>query len=579
MTGTSRGVVVAMVVVALLAVAAGATGVAAQNGTNNSSTNATAQTGPYELEELRSWGVRGSEAAPPSVRRYGDGQLWLRYAPASIGGNPDDSQTYQYLTKGTTIKRDEVYLGGFIGWGANEELDVTIVYWNDGEQRVEDDEGNVRYVPAAVDQTVDETSVTLSGGYAEEAIELRPSYDEARHVTMFVEGEEGSATWRFDVKTSPTAEPVNVDTAGDLALWAVGFLILTLVLTLALMKIAHRWHERAGKGPGYPIWLYLAGVVPVGFMTLMLGYRNVLDTIAQAPWILVPGVALFATIAAINWWGDDTERVGIIHVDLTSPQANEDGSGEIPVNVRTYEIAEVGGVRGLVVNGITPYLARARGAIPELRLFCMGEERTSDPSLEFSGGTGIFDTIYFADPFDEDPLTVEREGWSLSHLYDAPEIDPEASTVDRVAVHASSIAWEKIIPAIGIVAAGWILGGALAASGAIGALVALLPAGMWVGRPIKGRAEWHVAPSSFGSVIVSLINATEQLEEVADRDYFKSKYQEELGKNVAERKKTKEETELGKFDEVLSAIEEGNPESLSEAIDDADVSGGATADD
>jgi len=70
-----------------------------------------------------------------------------------------------------------------------------------------------------------------------------------------------------------------------------------------------------------------------------------------------------------------------------------------------------------------------------------------------------------------------------------------------------------------------------------------------------------------------------ELDEVADRDYFKRKYQEEMGKNVAERKKVKEETELGKFDEVMEAIEEGDPGSLSDAIDERDVSGGASADD
>jgi len=578
MIGNSRGVAVAVLVVALLAVAAGASGVAAQEN-NSTQENATTTTGPYSLEELQSWGVRGSENAPASVRRYGDGQLWLRYAPSSIVGDPSNPNTYQYLAKGTTLKRTQVYLGGFLGWGASEELDVTVVYWTEGTQRVEDEEGNVRYEPAAVDQVVDETTVSLSGGYDRATIDLRPSYDETRRVTMFVEGPEGSATWRFSARTSPAAEPVNVDTAGDLAVWAVGFLILTLVLTLALMKLAHKGHERAGKGPGYPIWLYLAAGLPIGFITIVVGYQQVIDQIAEAPWILIPVVALFATVAAINWWGDDTERIGLIHVDLTSSSAHEDGSGEVPVEIRSFETAEVDGVRGLVVDGILPYFARMRGAIPELRLICMGEERTDDPSLTFPGGMGAYDEVYFADPFDDTPAFVKREGWSLGHLYDAPELEDGAGTVDRIAAHLTSVAWEKIIPALGIVAVGWILGGLLVENAVIGAGVALIPAGMFAGQPQKGHAEFHVAPASFHSVIGALINTKEELDEVADRDYFKQRYQEELGKNVAERKQTREETELRKFDEVMDAIEEGDPESLTEAIDDETVSGGAATDD
>lgn len=578
MRGLSRGAVVAAALVALLAVAAGASGVAAQEG-NSTQENATTTTGSYTLEELNSWGVRGSENAPASVRRYGDGQLWLRYAPSSIVGDPSNPNTYQYLAKGTTLKRTEVYLGGFLGWGASEELDVTVVYWTEGSQRIEDDEGNVRYEPAAVDQVVDETTVSLSGGYDRATIELRPTYDETRRVTMFVEGPDGSATWQFAMRTSPAAEPVNVDTAGDLALWAVGFLLLTLLLTLALMKLAHKGHERAGKGPGYPIWLYLAAGIPIGFITVVAGYQRVIDQIAEAPWILIPVVALFATVAAINWWGDDTERIGLIHVDLTSSSANENGSGEVPVEVRSYETAKVDGVRGLVVEGILPYFARMRGAIPELRLICMGEERTDDPSLTFPGGMGAYDEVYFADPFDDTPAFVKREGWSLGHLYDAPELEDGAGTVDRIAAHLTSVAWEKIIPALGIIAVGWILGGILVENAVIGAAVALIPAGMFAGQPQKGYAEFHVAPASFHSVIGALINTKEELDEVADRDYFKQRYQEELGKNVAERKQTREETELQKFDEVMDAIEEGDPESLTEAIEDSDVSGGVAADD
>ncbi|WP_379730428.1 hypothetical protein [Halolamina salina] len=554
--------VAVVALLALLAVAAGAPTVTAQeNETANTTANTTVETGPYTLEELRDRGVRGSETAPPSVRRYGDGQLWLRYALTGLGSSAGNPATYNYLSSGTTVKRDEVYLGGFLGWDTTTELDVELVYWQKGQVRVEDEEGNVRYEPAAVNQTVEETSVTLSGGYDRESIDLLTSYDELERVTMFVSGPDGDATWRFNIKTSVLAQPVSIDTRSDLALWGLGFVLLMLVLTLALMKLAHRLHERAGKGPGYPIWLYIAGAFPIGFLTFVLGYQQVLSTVAEAPWILIPLVALFATIAAINWWGDDTESVGVVHVDMTSPQAHEDGSGDIPVRVESYEVAEVDGVRGLVVDGITPYLARARGAIPELSLFCGGEERTEDPSLRFPG-RGSYDTIYFADPFESDPTTVKREGWSLSHLYEPPETDPDAGAVDQIVDQLTAVAWERLIPAAGILAAGWLLGGLLVASSAIGLLVSAIPAAMYAGQPVKGFAEWHLAPASYGSVLVALVDAKEEFDEVADRDYFRQKYHEEMGKNAAEHKRQTEESELSRFEQVMEELNGDVPEDL-----------------
>lgn len=571
MVGDSRGTVAVVALLGLLVVAAGAGGVAAQeNETANTTANTTAQTGPYTLAELEDTGTRASEGAPASVRRYGEGQLWVRYAPTGLGASADNPDTYRYLAAGSTVKRDEIHLGGFLGWDAEETLDVDIVYWQEGTVRVEDENGNVRYEPAAVNQTVKETTVTLDGGYAEQSIDLRTSYDDVEQVTMFVSGPDGDATWRFAIQTSVIAQPVNVDTRGDLALWGLGFVALMLVVTLALMKLAHKAHERAGRGPGYPIWLYLAAGFPFAFMTFVLGYQAVLSTIAEAPWILIPVVALIATIAAINWWGDDTERVGVIHVDMTSPAAHEDGSGEIPVDVSSYEVAEVDGVRGLVVNGITPYLARARGAIPRLRLFCGGEERTEDPSLKFPG-RGAYDTIYFADPFRESPTTVEREGWSLSHLYEPPETDPDAGVVDQIAGQISAIAWERLVPAAGILAVGWVLGGALIATSAVGLLVSIVPAAMYAGQPVKGIAEWHLAPASFGSVLVALVDAKEEFDEVADRDYFRQKYHEEMGKNAAEHKRQAEESELSRFEEVMEELHGDMPEDL-----DTDLSGETT---
>ena len=584
MTGRSRGALLALVAVfALLAVAgASSVAVAQEDGTNGSNVTVLDETGPYTLDELDQAGVRASESAPASTRRWGSvGSLWVRYVPSGISGVGGDPSTWNYLEPRTTIQRSSVYLGWMGPWGADgEELDVTLVYWSKGEIRVEDEQGNVRYVPAAVDQEVRETTVQIPHSYAESEVDLQPSYDEARRVTMFVEGSEGEAQWTFNVHTSRAAEPVAVDTRSDLAIRIALVLVGALVVILASLYGARQLHRDAGSGPGYPLWIYGALLIPVGFMTLVFGYQAVINTIAEAPWILIPPVALITVIAAVTWWGDETRRVTVIDLDLTDPEVREDGSGKFDIHVSTWPIAEVGGAarektEGVVLDGLSAYLARTRGAIPEWDI-------GGDPSVVYNG-KGSTDEVVFTDPFDDDPISFEREGWSLSHLYRSPEpseMPDDAGAIDKIAIYAEGVAWAELLVGAAIVAGGYLFGELVFSTGILGALAATVPAFMWMARPVKGTCKVNAAPGSFGSVVKQMILAGDELEDIADREYFKKAYFQERGENVAERKQTREETEMRKFDEVLGALEEGSVEELEDAFNDDDgVPGGVSADD
>jgi len=455
---------------------------------------------------------------------------------------------------------------------------VTLVYWSPGEIRVEDDQGNVRYEPAAVDQEVRETTVEIPHSYAEEEISLEPSYDEPRRVTMFVEGSEGSATWTFDVKTSVTAEPVAVDTRSDLALWIAAALAGALVTILASLYVARQFHRNAGAGPGYPLWLYGAAFIPIAFLVVALGFQKVLNTIAEAPWILIPPVAFVTVVAAVTWWGDETRKVTVVDLDLTDPDVKEDGSGSFDIGVSHFPLAEVGGAgrektEGVVLEGISAYLARTRGAVPKWDI-------GGEPSVTYNG-TGATDEVVFTDPFDDDPISFEREGWSIDHLYRPPdqsEIPNDAGTIDRIAIYLEGVAWAELLAAAAIVAVGYIIGAVAFSAGLLGALAAVVPAAMYVARPVQGTCEVNAAPGAFGSVVVQMITAGKKLETEADREWFKEKYFEERGSNVAERKAAREESELSKFDEVMDELESGDV-SLEDVVDDDTLSGGASAGD
>ena len=582
MSRRSRGALVAVVAVLACLVVAGASGMAAAQDVEERNGTTVESTGPYDLEELDNAGVRASEAAPSSTRRWGEaGSLWVRYVPSGIAGVGGDPSTWNYLEPRTTIERTSLYLGGSFGWGAGgEELDVTIVTWKHGEVPVEDADGNVRYEEAAVDQDVRETSVEIPQSFAETEVDLAASYDEPRRATMFVEGSEGTAQWTFDIHTSRAAEPVAVDTRSDLAMWIAAVLGAALVVILASLYAARQFHRNAGAGPGYPIWLYAAAAIPVGFMTVLIGWQNVISTLAEAPWILIPVVALVTVVAAVTWWGDDTRTVEVIHLKLDEPDVQEDGSGGFDIHTSTWPLAEVGGAgrkktEGVVLEGISAYLARTRGAIPE---FDIG----GDASVTYNG-TGQADEIVFADPFDPDPINFEREGWSISHLYRSPEADEipdDATTIDRLAIYLEGVAWAEVLAFLAIVSGGFIVGATIFAAGLLGAAAATIPGAMYVARPVKGTCKVNAAPGTFGSVVLQMIQAGEELEELADREWFKEKYFAEKGSNVAERKQAREETELRKFDEVLGALEDGDTESLTDALpDDATSPGGASADD
>lgn len=565
-------------VLAVLVVTAGAVGVAGAE--DDPGENVTAETGPYSLEELEHSGSRASESAPASMRQWGSaGSLWVRHVPTGLTGMESDPDTWQYLNAGETIERSEIFLGGSFGWGAGEELDVTLIYWTPGEERVEDSDGNVRTERVATDQEIRETSVELSHSFDEESISLAESFDEPREVTMIVEGDEGSAQWRFTVHTSATAEPVAVATRLDLAMWIAGVLGAALVVILSSLYLAKRFHRDAGAGPGYPIWLYGAALVPVGFFVLVLGFDQVLNTVARAPWILIPPIALLTVLAAVSWWADDTRNVMVFDIDLSDPTVLEDGSGSFDVNVQTFPLATIGGrareqKEGVVLEGISAYLARTRGAIPEWDI-------GGDPTVTYDAG-GAVDEVVFTDPFDDDPITFEREGWSLSHLYRSPdqeEIPDDAGTIDRIAIYLEGVAWGELVAAGGIVAAGYVLGAAVFSAGVLGALAATVPAFMWVARPVKGTCEVNPAPGTFGHVLAQMITAGEELEELADREYFKTQYFKEKGENVAQRKAEREGTQTRKFDEVMDALENGDPSDLADVTGDESLSGGASADD
>ena len=165
------------------------------------STSTVPQTGPYDRADLERGGAQVANA-PSSVRWYGEhGQLWLRHVGTGLSSRLlDDEEVLQYVGAGDVVGRDYLYLEGVRGRSApQEDLSLTIVYWQPSTTENGDE--------IATNQQVDNVDVTLpGGGYDRVQVPLDDHYDEAVHVTMWVDGNEDDLRWTFKQQSSAATQ-------------------------------------------------------------------------------------------------------------------------------------------------------------------------------------------------------------------------------------------------------------------------------------------------------------------------------------------------------------------------------------
>ena len=500
------------------------------------------ETGPYNLTELRDGG-RQPANAPPSVRPQGrSNSFWLRHVPTGLFQSSDDESARKYLRPDTTINRDQVYLGAFRGCDSDQAtVTVTVVYWEEGTVEVPDGNGGTVQQRAAVNQTVEEVEVTLAGGdYAETRIDLRSNYDDVEHVTMWIEGEQGTVQWTFEHRTSQAAKSIALDSRGDAISWAAWmFLLPGFATAIAFVAIDRRLLERAGAGPQLGILEY--GLVSFGLLIAggFVWFDGMIQVMATQPWVLGVAGGLVVGLITVEVFGDQTSKVAFLRFDLEESKIHEDGSGVMEVELQTKKIVNLSDGKAIVRRGLRRFIARARGAVPMIDWD--GDPKTS---IEATDDSDV-DEVFLIDPMADEAVDHESPSWSIDVLEWRDDEEGLMRFIPRVDVVPVSIAGAVVMMS-------WAVGKAWFNSGAFGTIIGVLAALAYLATPSARETIINLAPAHYDSVVANMLQQAEGFEEQADREYYKNEYYKELGSNLADRKSEQENAEMSRMESVMS---------------------------
>lgn len=533
-----RSVAFATIVVALLATAALVFGgvAGAQENSNNST--------QYSLEELKDGGVH--PGGPDSQRWLSDyGSATIRHEP--VGPFSGD---WEYLDRGTTVNADEITLRT-VRLAPEDELEgemtVTVVSWEKGERETVVGNETVDQ-QAALNQTVYQQDVTLERGYDEATIDLPSSYDRTSEVTVWIE-EYSDARWRFQHRSLPSAEAIDISSIGEAQNYAFQNVTLPggLAILLGLFG-ALKTRNRTGSGPGWPliVWLIAGGILTLGIFSA--AYFQVAVVLRYFPWMLAfplfilaygGGLAMAGSPSKIQFEkpelfeaqigpedqeivtaalpegtedDDDPEIVpdgGVLQNGnamaengaSTDSRDNEDapGSGLSDIKeIRYCDMKEVPAIEApdgtirVPKRGIRPFLAR---------LFADGAELDkSDLTTAIKVRDGRIDEKILVDPEADEPVVhkpahLERR-WPVLHGINDDDEDSMGKLTGIIGFLAVCV---------GLPAAGWVAG-AEAGVPVLGAALGAVPALIDTYTAKEGKIDFEPANEHFRRARATLVD-------------------------------------------------------------------------
>jgi len=552
MRAASRGavaVVLAFLFVLGAVVPFGVATVAADEHGDDSAANGTAEDvgGPYDLETLEQGGVL-PENAPPSTRAMGDTtNIWVEYAPTGFmrGSERKDRED---LERGTDVRRDTIWIGSSRAWNADElDLRLKVVYYQVEDVQRTTSEGQVYTQRAAVNQTVESHDLTLSSGYDYTEIPLRRvDDDEKLAVAMFVEGHGGDVQWQFNQVSTPASASVDITSLADAIKWAFVWMFLPFAAVLGLVLwVDRKVLEKAGAGPQYKTSEYVGIAFFASFFGLLFAYEWVIDLVARAPWAVGIAAGLGFGLIVVEMFGDGTYKDLFIRFDLEDVESREDGSGIAKVEAVEKKLIDLeSGETGVVRDGIRAFVARARGATPTLDTGPLRRETQLDVE-------GKWRNLHLVDPTADAALEYEPAEWVI----DVVDFDREVGDDEP--------SWKGMVPqldvlpvlvGVGVLYAGYALSDAVLGAGVVGFLVAGAGVLAYWATPLKGTARTRLAPFHYDAVVANVLTMAKGLEEAADREYYRRKYHQEQGKNLAKRSAEREENEQSRMGELMDRL-------------------------
>lgn len=563
MNSIGRAGIVAIVLVALAAGAVAVGGVAgAQEAQNN--------TGDYSIDELEDGGVH--PGGPDSQRMLSQyGSATIRYEPVG----PFSSE-WEYLQPDTTVHSDEITLRTVRLAPASDlerELTVTVVAWERGEREVVLDNQTVDR-QAAINQTVRQQQITLERGYDEASIDLPSNFNREAEVTVWVE-EFPDARWQFQHRSLPTAQQVDIGSAGEAQSYAFQNVTLPGALAIITGLIgAVKTRNRTGRGPGWGliIWLIAGGILAMGIFSA--AYFQVAVVLRYFPFMLAAPLLILAYGGGLAMAGKPStivfERPELIDAqvgpedkeivtdaldddddDDPEPKLVTDG-GEVPENgdsgseeaesvddedgpgsglseikeVRYTDMVELpaietpdGAIR-VPKKGIRPFLAR---------LFADGAELDkSDLTTKIEVREGRIDEKILVDPESEQPVVhtpakLERR-WPVLHSTDEDSEGGWGKATGLVAF---------LLICVGLPAGGWVAGGQVGVP-LLGAAIGAMPALIDAYTAENGEIEFEPANEHFRRARATLVDLQREQADGKTLDSFRRQAWRERARTAEE---------------------------------------------
>jgi|GEM_PF-2588381 len=323
----------------------------------------------YSLEELQ----RGGEVIDeryPSLRTAGEfTAFWLvRYPPRGMGSY-GDSGSQEFVEPSSTVQRQKVRMyASFPFDGETRNFNVTKVYWTPETRTVQSENGTTSERFANV-TAVDQQELQYQSGMRRTSeVSLRGYYDQATRVTMFLDlpGDE-RLRWTFKVKTIPTAEPVSIDSRGDLYEFIIIWTLLpSLVVTWFTDRRVTKFRRKAlagtGHGPGF--WISIGAVLAgIAYAT---GYYATASLTAALP--LVFPLLVGWVVAAFRLEDDDdaVETWGFIRMDPEAAASPLKEKAEVldsaEIEIKGFDVVHTPeGEPALYSKGLLSMWARAKG--------------------------------------------------------------------------------------------------------------------------------------------------------------------------------------------------------------------------
>jgi len=537
------------------------------------------------LEQLRPNGQHPANA-PPSVRAAGSySEYAVKDLPTGLlVQEGEESPSWRYLRKGTTVNRDKLQLWSKRGYSAEQkEVIVRVAYWTTKTRTVTTDDGSSREETIARNVSTHSTQATLGPGYDYLTINLRSHFDTKRNAVMCVQEPEeanclenpGETRWRFQHQTSATSKAAPVNSLGGQLAWGYGWLVLPFFGVASVTLYGGRIFVRRAKSPPNisPIWYVVGAIIVVLF--LILGWDWVSNTLATAPWLISAVAGIILGIMAVEWFSSETYNALFLRFSLTDgdpdpvgsppgdggaradggeaelgvgePRRPDDAPGVLSADAVPIPFARgEDGIRTAVRDGLRRWWARARGARADFK-----PDGNMQTRIEVDKGP--YEELYLLHPEDEEPLQYQPEHHELTLPelieHEEVEVDTEegVETTTQRRVHLRpyllGIGWLGASAGIGkLLAQSPILGLLLGA----GALTAVK-----IARPISGELSANLAPLHYHRALATMLTHADGLSEAKAWDTLFRDLAEERAENKADKAELRDEQSTSQLDQLF----------------------------